>query len=240
MFKFIKKSSFILMFLFGSFAVNANLIPLTSNDYITVDHGNKNLIDWAWASSVNVQFDGDFTYDDLGNIQLEFEGAYIYDSFGKFIDNPTVGKTISPTTYNELYAPDHIEGWRVATEDEFTFFQLNIGISDFRDEKNNLIHATSFWNSLYTDGGDISIDAFESEASIFNGTGYKTSSWAEGSFFDFSAPDITGDISWYDTFYVRTHSSDLTPVPEPSTLMIFALGLIALASKKKAFLKSTK
>jgi len=41
-----------------------------------------------------------------------------------------------------------------------------------------------------------------------------------------------------ETFYIRKTvnlTNGTTPVPEPSTLLIFSLGLIALASKKRLF-----
>jgi len=41
--------------------------------------------------------------------------------------------------------------------------------------------------------------------------------------------------STFDTFYFRVQGSRTIPVPEPSTLIIFALGLIALVSKKRLF-----
>jgi len=74
MFKFIKKSSFILTFLLGSFAVNAGVIDysvvkVTDNDdstldYISIKHDDgSSWLDWAWASSVSVQYDGFFILD---------------------------------------------------------------------------------------------------------------------------------------------------------------------------------
>nr|MBL0709860.1 PEP-CTERM sorting domain-containing protein [Colwellia sp.] len=188
---------------------NANLL---SSNYITVNHDNH-LVDWAWASMVSVQYDTD------GSFKLDVNGDLSFDQNG----NPELKD--DSDIYNEFYAPEHVEGWRVATEQEFNFFKSNILIDDFIDDDDNYIVATSFWNSLYTESNDISIDAFHIE-DIYNGTGYKTSSWVEGSF------NKDNDQSYYDTFYVRTHNSEPQPVPEPSTLMIFALGLIALASKK--------
>jgi len=229
MFKFIKKSSFILTFLVGSFAVNAGLLTgdytitkftdsnIDTLDYISVKHDDgSSWVDWAWASSVSVQYDGFFNLDGNGELQFDIDGNPI-------LDDPDNDE------YNELFSPEHVEGWRVATFDEFAFFQSFINLADFKDESNNYITATRFWNSIYINVEDISIDAFGS-------TNYKTSSRVEGTFSD----DDNIGTSTYDTFYVRTHSSDSTPIPEPSTLMIFALGLIAFASKKKALLKSTK
>jgi len=218
MFKLIRKSSFILTFLLGSFAVNANLL---SSNYIIVEHDNNHFVDWAWASSVNVQYDGFF--------ELDVNGELIFDENG----NPVLQD--STDQYNELYAPEHIEGWRIATDEEFSFFQNNVGIESFINADKTYIVATSFWNSFYTENEDISIDAFP-ESNGLNGSGYKASSWVDGSFYDVDNYNPT----WvYDTFYVRTHSSDPQPVPEPSTLMIFALGLTVLASKKKLFFALT-
>ncbi len=202
MFKFIKKSSFILTFLLGSFVVNANLMQLTNNDYITVDHGNNNLIDWAWASSNSVEY---YYVTEMNN-----NGLY------------------ETTLDNHFFAPETVTGWRVATTDEFNYFLGNIFLSDFTNSDGSYITAHSFWNtndSVY-DSGDFSLRDITSE-------------WIEDSVLDYNQNLIPNNY-WFDTFYVRTHSADPQPVPEPSTLMIFALGLIAFASKNKAFLKSIK
>ena len=218
MFNFIKKSSLIFIVFLSSFAVNANLI-LGSTDYVTISHGynedgTENLIDWAWASSVSVQYDGEFEYDGSGNL--------IFDSSGNPIPVTPGG------TYNELFEPGHIEGWRTAESDEFSFFLSDVKIDSFIDKEGNYIVATSFWNSLYKDATRVSEDAFTSN--------YRTNLWVEGSVFDWSnlPVDYESDTSYYDTFYVRNHV-DPQPVPEPSTLLIFAMGLIALVSKQRLF-----
>jgi len=199
MFKFIKKSSFILTLLLGSFAVNATLMDsslMTDDHYITVTHDDGSVLDWAWVSSVSVNF----TYDDFGVLE------------------------------NTLFSPDLIEGWELASSTELSYFLLNIDSDDFKntltDPGNGLdTHkkATYFWNDNFH---EVNLDNLN-EGDI-------KSSWVENSEYNFLG------TSYYDTFYVRTHSTDPQPVPEPSTLMIFALGLIAFASKKKALLKSTK
>jgi len=191
MFKFIKNSAFSLVFLLSSFATNATLMDsslLTDDHYITVTHDNGSILDWAWVSSVSVNF----TYD---------------------------GGTLK----NILYSPDLIAGWRLASSNEFNYFSQNIDSNDFKNTINNPGNgsdthkiATYFWNDNYHNFNVNDLN-----------NGYITSSWVENSEYNFFG------ISYFETFYVRTHSSDPQPVPEPSTLMIFTLGLIALASKKR-------
>jgi len=230
MFKFIKKSSFILIFLLGSFTVSAGIInySIVKHDkYITIKHNDgSSWLDWAWASSVNVQYydgDGRFTYD--GDDKL------ILNSEGKPLDKDN--NIISESLYNELYAPDHIEGWRKAKPPEFEFFQQYIELDDFKTDEKDYIEATSWWNSLYKKASDNDPDVYVDDDAF---SGNMTNSWVKGSSYNFADDDI--GTSDYDIFYVRTHVP--TSVPEPSTLMIFALGLIALASKKKVLTKSTK
>ena len=111
---------------------------------------------------------------------------------------------------NTLYAPDalHVhEGWRFATEDELNIIKSLTLESFFHYEDSNgkyYKHAVEFWNSNFD---YIDINDFED--------GNIRSNWSSS---DYS----------YETFYVRT-----TEVPEPSTLMIFSIALIALASRKK-------
>jgi len=123
---------------------------------------------------------------------------------------------------NRFFAPDTIAGWDVATPDEFNFFSNNIFLSDFTNTNGSYITAHSFWNT--------NDEVFDSED--FN-DGDIASAWVKDSTLNYNQNLIPDDY-WFDTFYVRTHTAP-NPVPEPSTLMIFALGLITLASRKKLF-----
>lgn len=195
MFNYLKNSSFILCVLFSSFVVNATLIKDTH--YITVDHGNGNLVDWAWASSTSVEFIYLTEIELINGVETEIS---VLD--------------------NHFSAPDTITGWRVASTDEFNYFLNNIFLSDFTKTSGDYITAHNFWNT-----NDIGVDSIDfSNRDI-------TSSWVKDSTLDYNQ-GLEPDMHWFDTFYARTHV-DTQPVPEPSTLMIFALGLIALASKKK-------
>lgn len=106
---------------------------------------------------------------------------------------------------NQLLAPEYREGWRYATSVELDMVYNQLGILAFMPTQNTLIQAASYWNTNFT---HVDINDFLS-ARI-------NSEWGNG---------------FNETFYVR----DSNPVPEPSTLLIFAMGLIALASKKKLF-----
>jgi len=136
---------------------------------------------------------------------------------------------VSPVSYqfyyqNELFAPDALrvaDGWRYATDEELTIIMQELTLDDFTayDQFNvkYYIQAVEYWNTELT---NIDIDDFE--------LGKINSNW-----------EISGTLKWdFETFYVRSSNvgnNGSTPVPEPSTLMIFALGLIALACKKRLF-----
>jgi hypothetical protein len=110
---------------------------------------------------------------------------------------------------NTLYRPEIQANWIFASDDLLEILRTQLFIEDFitTDGNDTIIQAARFFNSYYEDvyAGD-----FDRQRSQFN-TG--------SSFFNL-----------FDTFYVRP-----SQVPEPSTLMIFALGLIALVSKKRLF-----
>jgi len=184
-----KVFSFVLVIFLASSVANATLMDsslLTDDHYITVTHGDGSVLDWAWVSSVSVNF----TYDGNGDLS------------------------------NTLYAPDLIEGWRTASVNEWNYFSQTIGANDFKniptDPGNGSdTHkiATYFWNDNFH---EVYLYDFNS--------GDITSSWIEDSEYDFWG------TSYYDTFYVRTHVAN--SVPEPASILIFALALITLASRK--------
>ena len=185
---------------------NATLITdsslLTSDHYVTYV-GDGLTIDFAWASSVNVEYWGDPDLD----------------------------------TTNRLYAPGTHEGWDYADGDDLDILFSNFTLANFSNDDGTYIQAVSFWNTVFDDivlrlnigGTDF----------VFNGNlldyapGKVSSTWAS------SGIDGTATLGGSnETFYVRktiTPTNDPTPVPEPSTLMIFAFGIIALASKKRLF-----
>jgi hypothetical protein len=128
---------------------------------------------------------------------------------------------------NTIYTPDSIvglgwdrEGWRHATDDELSVFINTRDITDFIsyfDASNEAVYKNSFvyWN---TDTSIIKVEEVDEEAFI------------NGHIETYLVGD-NGGSSWaYETFYVR----DVAQVPEPSTIMIFAIALIALSLRKRA------
>jgi hypothetical protein len=110
---------------------------------------------------------------------------------------------------NTLRAPDYFsvrEGWRYATELDELDELFTLTLADFTDTDGTILHAALYWNTWLM---SVSLDAFEDDqiASV----------WVDGSV--------------YDTFYLRDIPSD---VPEPSTILIFAIALIALSLRKRA------
>lgn len=178
MIKFTLKSILSILLLISSH-VYAGLITteLTDEHYITYKD-----IDWAWASSVNVE--------------------YYYD--------------------NILYAPDAFDrDWRIATEDELNILRNELTLADFtavnESGETYIIQALQYWNTVLTD-----VDEQNFIDDLVN------SAW----------PIIIKNEYYYETFYVRNSAASLddktsAKVPETSTIMILAIGLIGLSMRKR-------
>jgi len=207
MIKFIQRFLIVLSFITVGVA-NATLITedLTEDNYATIGQ-----LDWAWASVINSN------------------GATENTIFG-------------PT---DVFDSSLNVTWRYATENELsTFIGLILSDPDYyldlftlKDDFGNILkddqdlvqykHAIPFWNSVYEDlysgisAGGGNTDNFKAGEIKSNLTTFT------GSF----NPFIPGPEDWYyETFYVRDTPSQ---VPEPSTIMIFAIALIALSMRKR-------
>ena len=200
--------------------VNAGLIK--DVNYITYQG-----VDFAWASSVNSErWFFNFEYD-----------------------------------YNTFLKPKTQAGWDFASDDELsllTALTRSELLALFTLDNQSLIHAFAFWNDIFTEAtvtdgfnchdplGIIKDLCATQIRSQWSWTVPDTDNFdsltasqrvTEGKLQEKSMSESPRTPS-YDTFYVRTslgQGNGNTPIPEPSTLMIFALGLIALAGKKKLF-----
>lgn len=204
-------NNFAVIFIFISslvFSNASNATLITDSSLLTSDHyvtyvGNGLTIDFAWASSVNVEYWGDPTSDDS----------------------------------NRLYAPDLHDGWGYANQDDLDILFANFTVADFSNGDGTYIQAVSFWNTVFDDivlRLNIGGTEFVFDGNLLDYTpGTVKSNWISAGV---DGSGIGGGGN--ETFYVRKSSTSAngpTPVPEPSTLMIFALGIIALASKKRLF-----
>ncbi|MFB0980307.1 MAG: PEP-CTERM sorting domain-containing protein [Alteromonadaceae bacterium] len=175
-----------ILFLFLSTVAHAGLITdLTENNYITIDE-----LDWAWASTVNVEF------------------------------HTKSGNTLS--------GPGDNFGWRYATTSELDAFKFAheaakelLTLRDDDEEITGYKHALSFWNDKIDELELVTPFFFTMTNDIddFNNGLINSTVGVNEAEFD------------YLTFYVRNTPAQ---VPEPSTLMIFAIALIALSMKKRA------
>ena len=139
-------------------------------------------------------------------------------------------------TTNRLYAPELHQGWGYASADDLDILLTNFTLDDFSNGDGTYIQAVSFWNSIFDDivlrlnigGVDMVFDGNLLDYAPGKVSSYWISAGVDGS-------NVIGGGN--ETFYVRKTftQNPPQPVPEPSTLMIFALGLIALASKKRLF-----
>jgi len=204
MIKFIQRFLIVLSFITAGVA-NATLITedLTEDNYVTIGQ-----LDWAWASVINTN------------------GVALNEIYG-------------PT---DVFDPALNVTWRYAQADELSaFIALILDNTDhyldlftLKDEFGNTLkddqnrvqykHAIPFWNSAYEDvysGSGGNVDNFlagkiNSKVSTFSGS---------------FNPFVASPEDWYyETFYVRNTTAQ---VPEPSTIMIFAIALIALSMRKR-------
>jgi hypothetical protein len=234
MIKLILKICFIYTLSFTS-AVQAGLIQGTH--YITYDY-NGVKIDVAWASNVSSE-------------------RYYYGV------NPDLINTLySP---DELHIDNSIvdDGWHFAEENVLSTSLLSTfttpnGVGLFPDllslftitGSNDYINAFGFWNSHTSDVSDFNIIKANKIRSLWHWSVANDIAVGLEEKDDLSTMNFTekvnqhsritssGSLVNYDTFYFRVHdvqTGNTTSVPEPSTLMIFSLGLIALVSKKRLF-----
>jgi hypothetical protein len=125
---------------------------------------------------------------------------------------------------NTLYDPDFHIGWRYATVSELALFKSNSALAlsyfaykDVVTGDTAYKHALSYWNS--------NIDELTLTRQFFIPTDIEdfTEGRVQSAILD--SPTHYND----QTFYVRS-----AQVPEPSTIMIFAIALIALSMRKRA------
>jgi hypothetical protein len=103
-------------------------------------------------------------------------------------------------------------GWMeiVTPELEVLFRELTIEL--FTKANGDFIHSVTYWNSIYTH-----VDAIDFDTRL----GAKND-------------DSDSDTDYFETFYVRTAVVPaVAQVPEPTTLFIFAAGLLGFTLRKR-------
>jgi hypothetical protein len=182
----------------------AGLIP-TSTDFIQYDQNNDGKADYdiIWVSSWAYQFYG-------CDISISNQSDYLITEYNG-----------SSSCQNQMFAPSYInDGWdffeNIAGIDIVEVVQL-FNDKKFNDGNGGYITGFQFWNT-----NSVIIPAINP----YNFSAI--SDWTKLSPIGLD-PFQTGDIYNTNIFYTRVSQ----PVPEPSTLLIFALGLIALAARLK-------
>lgn len=163
-----------------------------------------NGIDWAWASPVSIQFD-------QCNASINNSEAYLTS----VMDDPNI------SCVNQLLAPSFHDGWDFFDGTREQLLAAMPDLSLFEDNNGGYINAFDYWNTGYSFSNTGGINPF------FVELGYVVSDWTT----DAWIADIN-NVFYYNVLYVRTHQ-DVQSVPEPTTLLIFSLGLIALVTRKK-------
>lgn len=211
MIKFAVKVLFSTCLIMSSIA-NASLITdsslLTSDHYVTYSDENVT-IDFAWASPINVEYWGE--PGELGT--------------------------------NRLYAPTLHQGWSYASQEDINILLANFTLADFtigEGDDRTFINAVQFWNTIFDDV------VLRLDLDNNPDNGYELVDWQNLENLEnglvrseWTASGVNGQgvggTYYYETFYVRkiVNNAPSTPVPEPSTLMIFAIALIALSLKTR-------
>jgi hypothetical protein len=246
MIKLILKLCFICSCVFVG-TTQAALINVTQEEYyITVNNYNNSGIDIdiAWVSSVNAE-----RYYFIEGQELKINTLYSPDKFH-------IGNDVLDDGWH--FAEDNALSSSLLTS--FSGFVEGALLDSFTTTSNTYINAFQYWNSYINDTtlflGDIQSNFIGSEW-VWDIAGDDVNIPPKGdpsiSELEWSLSPELWDISEqfsqkeriertdddrFETFYFRVNDAQTvnsTPVPEPSTLMIFALGLIALVSKKRLF-----
>ncbi|MEH6385598.1 MAG: PEP-CTERM sorting domain-containing protein [Colwellia sp.] len=120
-----------------------------------------------------------------------------------------------PGETNVLYGPSSFNrNWQFIEGNTLQALFSELTLDLFKKTDGSLITSIVYWNSFFTD---------TTESNFY----FKSSVWVDDSAMSF--------FRQFDTFYVRNIADRPTAqVPEPSTLMIFAIALIALSLRKRA------
>jgi len=164
-----------------------------------------NGLDWAWAAPVSIQFNN---CDDIVLNQENYLTTLYTES--------------SPTCENQLLAAAFHPGWGFfdGTRQELLLAMPDLSLFD--DNNGGYKNAFEYWNTTYSFANFGGINAYNITVGRVV-SDWTTDAWRANNDNNF----------YYNVLYVR--GTQPQPVPEPSTLLIFALGLIALASRKKTF-----
>ncbi|WP_448565571.1 hypothetical protein [Thalassotalea ganghwensis] len=141
---------------------------------------------------------------------------------------------------NTLYAPEFHEGWGYANDEQLQLLKdaLSADIAEdgqfdlFTRQTDNgieYIHAFEYWNTFYSTVDDVSDISQRIVRSV----------WAENA--GLSPDDFNNSFDYSmaysmmiqaETFYVRPHAASAS-IPEPTSILIFALGLLLLSVRDK-------
>lgn len=124
---------------------------------------------------------------------------------------------------NDFHSADTVAGWRLATDDEIEYFNRDITASSFLDlDSGKYKTAIAFFNSNPAKG--FSVSDFNAGDISFN--------YTDGSTMDQYLSYTASGV--FDTFYVSDTiptTSGPKPIPEPLTILLFAVAFIIMQSK---------
>lgn len=212
MLKLVKSFLVIITFVssFASFAglITPNTSSLAQNSYVT--YGGY---DWTWASTFNVQFYFCDPKSDDNTINYDTYLSTAYS--GNACNNPFSNQLMSVAyhqgwSFFEDLLPNSGSTLSVYLESFLTANQTSV-LDLFTDSNGNKIQSFGYWNT--------SINTTSGFSAPF------VSDWrtkTRAAFFDVQSV-------FANTVYVRKSQ----PVPEPSTILIFAIALLALSARSR-------
>jgi len=134
---------------------------------------------------------------------------------------------------NILYGPELHAGWRYASLAELNTLRNELTLLDFTKKDINgddfYVQSVEYWNSDFLSISEsLEPDASDSVDDFLGG-------WISSDPSYYPGVHADDELNLWDRFYVRDIADRVsTPVPEPSTIMTFAIALIALSMRKRA------
>jgi len=201
-----------------TFSSHAGLINLSE----TLDDADHSVFvtsggyDWAWASPISVQFI-DCVVGGVSDADIANKDNFLTSVF----PNDTSSQD---QCANQLLAANYRDGW------SFYNGSQNGLISDlpsidkfFNAQYGTYITAFEYWNTGISSVADVGFNPWSLAQRYVN------SDWTKPGYIRQVNNNSIGNNTYllYNTFYVRKSQ----PVPEPSTILILAIGLLGLSAR---------
>jgi hypothetical protein len=159
-------------------------------------------------------FAGLITTDLAENTYISHEGYDWTWASPVNITTQTFGGGFGQLAFTNIFEDANFHaGWmdfdEINDPDIYTLFEA-LTLGHFTRSDGSIIHSAAYWNSYYTE-----VDSTQAQFADRKGQKFESDIYEQ-----------------FETFYVR--ATPPSQVPEPSTIMVFAIALIALSLRKRA------